>query len=177
MWRVPDSRGRTVDRLELSEGTLTFDAHGAMQITVHGESSIEKRDTDTIVVSIRTKRGDSGGQWRRVARAILKMGLCTIRREKGQEAALSAEWDPARDAVFGESYTGFLLISPLDLQKPPDLRITVTEDIPGMTTAVDFSYGGLRIIAGLGLGTASAETLAWAEDEGLHHMAITPPAT
>jgi hypothetical protein len=173
-WRVPDRKGRTVDSLELSNGTLKFDQRGAMNIVVHREGDIKVRDTSTIAVSIATKRRRSGDQWRRVARAVLKMGLCTIRREHGEDAALEPELDAARLAILGEPYTGFLLISPLDISKTPDFSITVTADLPGMTGAVDFSYGGLRLAADLGLGPASAETLRWADTQGLHHMAITP---
>jgi hypothetical protein len=177
IWRVPDRKGRTVDSLELSSGTLRFDQRGAMNIVVHSEGAVEVKDASTIVVSITTKRRHSGDQWRRVARAVLKMGMCTIRHEHGEEAALETELDAARRAILGEPYTGFLLISPLDVQKQPDFSITVTGDLPGMPGAVDFSYGGLRLVADLGLGPASVETLQWADAQGLQHMAITPRAT
>jgi len=177
IWRVPDRKGRTVDSLELSSGTLKFDKRGAMNVVVHREGAVEVKDASTIVVSIATKRRRSGDQWRRVARAVLKMGLCTIRHEHGEEAALEPELDAARHAILGEPHTGFLLISPLDVHKQPDFSITVTGELPGMSGAVDFSYGGLRLVADLGLGPASAETLQWADAQGLHHMAITPLTT
>jgi hypothetical protein len=177
VWRVPDRKGRTVDSLELSNGTLKFDQRGAMSIVVRRKGDIEVKDNSTIAVSIATKRRRSGDQWRRVARAVLKMGLCTIRREHGEEAALESELDAARLAIFGEPYTGFLLVSPLDISRSPDFYITVTADLPGMTGAVDFRYGGLRLVADLGLGPASADTLRWADAQGLRHMAITPPVT
>jgi hypothetical protein len=124
-------------------------------------------------VSIATKRRNSGDQWRRVARAILKLGLCTIRHEYGEEAALAPDLDGARSAIVGDPYTGFLLVSALDIARSPDFSVTVTADLPGMADAVDFSYGGLRLVADLGLGAASADTLQWADTEGLNHIAIT----
>jgi len=174
VWRVPDHKGRTVDSLELSEGTLTFDERGAISVVVDREGAIDVKDADTIVVSITTKRRNSGDQWRRVARAVLKLGLCTIRHEYGEEAALAPELDDARRAIVGDAYTGFLLVSSLDISKSPAFSVTVMADLPGMVDAVAFSYGGLRLGADLGLGAASVETLQWADTEGLDHIAITP---
>jgi hypothetical protein len=90
------------------------------------------------IISTRRYRGD---QMRRVARAVMKIGLNLIYLTHGADTALHANFDPARDAVNGEAYDGYLLIGRFDVHRPPDLEGSLTHDLPGERVAAAVRFG------------------------------------
>jgi hypothetical protein len=174
IFRVPDAAGNTVDSIPLSNGTLTFRPSGGVDIQVTSRRWIEERDEREVVTTIRYQRRNSGDQWRRTARTVMKLGLNLLYLDQGPESALGADLDDIRATVLGASYDGFLLIGPLDLTRRPDLTGKIRNGFAGIELAARLQYGGLDLTAPLVLGPASAGTKEWASSNDYHLMAIIP---
>ena len=179
LYRIPDADGRRIRQIPVRDGRLEFpdDGEPAVQVTVFRDAALEEKDARTIAVSMALQRRRLGDQWRRAVRAVLKLGLCLLHYGKGAEAALSSEWNPVRRAVYGEPYTGYVLLGPFDVFKPPDLRADVQFDIPGAKTIARLRFGGFEAMTDLGLGPVSEETRAWAVEQGFRVMEIAPVGT
>jgi hypothetical protein len=177
VWQVPDRRGRRVRELPIRNGTMHFDENGAIRIEVRGESNVEHLDPDTISVSLELRRQGLPDQWRRVTRALLKMGLELIYHQHGETAAFAPEWDPARAAILGEPFAGFLLVGPFDIHRPPDLKLSVLFDHPAMNAAVELHYGGLSLLTDVNLAPATHATEEWARAHEHRLIAIEPPGS
>jgi hypothetical protein len=171
--RVPDHRGRRIKEIPLRNGTLSFPDDKALEIDVFGEGYVEEGEGVVRVTTI-SMRGQSGAQWRRATRAILKMGLCLICYGYGHEAALDPEWDPLRAAIAGKPYEGYMLIGEFDIFKTPHLKASLLTDLPGMSLAAQLSYGGLDLIVDLYPQPANDEIRAWAKLDKYHVMEIAP---
>jgi hypothetical protein len=172
LFRVPDHRGRTVDSLDLSNGTITFGPDGSIESTVFGDQHTRTNDAGNLVVTLKSTRRRSGDQWRRVARAVMKLGLNLIYLTYGSEAALDEQFDPLRDAIAGEPYEGYLLIGMFDIYTPPNLEGSLSTDLPGVPLAGALRFGGLHLIAPLSLGPAAPATREWANENSYQVMTI-----
>ena len=177
LFRVLDAAGNTVDSIPLTNGTLTFGASGEIDIKVTSGRWIEDRGNREVAATVRHSRRNSGDQWRRTARAVMKLGLNLLYSEQGPESALGADLDDIRGAVLGEPYEGFLLIGPLDFKGPPDLTGKIRTGFARIGLAARLQYGGLDLTAPLVLGPASSATATWAKSNGYDLMTISPPPT
>jgi hypothetical protein len=174
LFRVPDHKGRTVDSLDLSNGAITFGSDGSIESTVVGDEHTRTNDTGDVVVTLRSTRRRSGDQWRRVARAVMKLGLNLLYLTHGSNAALDEQFDPVREAIAGEPYEGYLLIGVFDIYTPPNLEGRLSTDLPGVALAAALRFGALHLIAPLDLGPAAPATREWANDSSYQLMAIAP---
>jgi hypothetical protein len=175
IFRVPDAAGNTVDSIPLTNGTLTFSASGAIDIQVTSRRWLEQREEREVVTTIRYQRRNSGDQWRRTARAVMKFGLNLLYLEQGPDSALASDLDDIREVIRGAPYEGFLLIGPLDITRRPDLTGKIRNGFAGIDLVARLRYGGLDLTAPLVLGPPVAETRAWANSNGYHLMTINPP--
>jgi hypothetical protein len=176
IFRVRDREGRTIDRLELDNGYVDFTGtEEVLNVVVNGDH-LEERDGKTLMVTLVSKRKHSGAQWRRATRAVLKIGLGLSYLQYGPATALGRDFDPVRAAICGEPYEGYLLIGKFELLQWPHLNVSLLYDIPGMQAAVQLRYGGLDLIADLGLGPASGDVRGWAQQHGYQVMDIAPRA-
>lgn len=174
LFRVRDHKGRTVDSLDLSNGTITFGPDGSIESTVFGDERTRTNHAGNLVLTLKSTRRRSGDQWRRVARAVMKLGLNLVYLTYGAEAALDKQFDPVRDAIDGEPYEGYLLIGMFDIYTPPNLEGSLITDLPGVSLAAALRFGGLRLIAPLDLGPAAPATREWANESSYKVMAIAP---
>lgn len=62
----------------------------------------------------------------------------------------------------------------MELLRSPHLHVSLLYDIPGMQTAAQLRYGGLDLIADLGLGPANGDVRGWAEQRDYQVMSIAP---
>src|SRR5215216_4193597 len=60
LFRVPDHKGRTVDSLDLSNGTITFGPDGSIESTVLGDEHTRRNDAGDVVVTLKSTRRRSG---------------------------------------------------------------------------------------------------------------------
>jgi hypothetical protein len=171
--RVPDRRGRLVKEIPLRNGAMSFPDDKALEVTVHGDNDLTEGE-DTVRVSAVAKRRRSGDQWRRAARAVLKMGLCLVCYGYGHEVALEPEWNSLRAAIAGEPYESYLLIGEFDIFATPHLKASLLTDVPGMSLAAQLRFGGLDLIADLHLTPANEEMRSWAERDKYRVMDIAP---
>jgi hypothetical protein len=174
IFRVPDAAANTVDSIPLSNGTLTFSPSGAIDVQVTSRRWLEEAHEREVVTTIRYQRRSSGDQWRRTARAVMKLGLNLLYLEQGPQSGLAPDLDDVRDAIRGAPYRGFLLIGPLDITRRPDLTGKVRNRFAGIELAARLPYGGLDLTAPLVLGPASGETTAWASSNSYDLMTISP---
>jgi hypothetical protein len=175
--RVPDSKGRLLEELDLGNGTMKFSPEGGVNVVVYGDGDVQEVNPETIKVRVISRRRKSGDQWRRATRAVLKLGLNLAYLKLGADVALRDDWNPAREIIFGLPYEGYLLIAPFDIFKTPDLHGSLLFDVPGATALSQLRYGGLELLADLRPGPASPETRAWAEGRGMQVMDIAPRAS
>jgi len=174
LFRVPDRKGKTLDVLELRNGRIDFtDPEQLLKVEVSGDY-LDERDGKSLLVTLIAKRKQSGPQWRRATRAVLKIGLGLTYLYHGAPIALGNGYDPVRTAICGEPYEGYLLIGEFDLTEWPHLNASLLHDIPGVTVGAQLRYGGLNLIADLGLGPASAAVRKWAEENAYRIMTIDP---
>lgn len=174
LFRVPDRKGKTLDVLELRNGRIDFtDPEQLLKVEVSGDY-LDERDGKSLLVTLIAKRKQSGPQWRRATRAVLKIGLGLTYLHHGAPTALGNGYDPVRAAICGEPYEGYLLIGEFDLTEWPHLNASLLHDIPGVTVGVQLRYGGLNLIADLGLGPAGAAVRKWAEENAYRIMTIDP---
>jgi hypothetical protein len=172
-FRIPDRNGRTTDTIPLANGTLSFGPDGAIRIEqiTSKPPQVERGD---LTLLLQTTRRRSGDQWRRVARAVMKLGLNLLYSEQGAATALDPRFDGARRAILGEAYEGFLLIGAFDIFRRPDLVGSVrTDGPPGVPEAAELRFGGLHLIAPLLLGAPHLQTQKWAEQEEFALMRIS----
>jgi hypothetical protein len=134
---------------------------------------VVRRDDNSIVVTAGTNRSRFGDQLRRATRSILKLGL-NLAYLESPAFALSDRWNPARDAIRGKPYVGYLLVGPFEIYKPPDLEAQLLFDVPGATAVARLQFGGLELLADLAPGAASQETRSWARARELEVMDIAP---
>ncbi len=176
VFRVPDRQGKTLDHLELSNGRVDFTGtEEVLKVEVNGDY-LKEREGKSLLVTLISKRKNSGPQWRRATRAVLKIGLGLTYLQRGAAAVLSSQYDPMRAAICGEPYEGYLLTGKFELLRIPNLQVSVLYDIPGIEAAAQLRYGGLDLIADLGLGAPNAEVREWAGDNDYRIMSIAPRA-
>ena len=87
--RVPDSKGRLLEELDLGNGKMKFSPEGGVHVVVHGDGDVREIDPETIKVKIISRRRKSGDQWRRATRAVLKLGLNLAYLKLGADVAFS----------------------------------------------------------------------------------------
>lgn len=177
IFRIPDRRGRTIDELPLGNGRVLFSEDGSLKIEIIGLGHIREKPKNSVLVNLIAKRRNSGEQWRRATRSILKMGLGLVYRSAGAPTALSATYDDLRAAIFGDAYEGYLLIGEFELLRWPSLSASLIGDLPGIGQAARLQYGGLDLIADLSLGPASDVVRGWARDNGYEVMDISSKRT
>jgi hypothetical protein len=129
-------------------------------------------ESENLLVTIIGKRNESGAQWRRAARAVLKTGLNLHYLKHGPVAALDASNDPLRGAILGSPYQGYLLIGEFDPLQWPNLSLSLLFDVPGIEIAVRFQYGGLDLLADLTLGPPTDVAREWAIKNNYRLMEI-----
>jgi hypothetical protein len=171
---VADRNGKRITELAIGNGTLRFSAESGIELLVHDDEHLTWKDAQTLSVELVSTRRKSGDQWRRATRAILKLGLALAYLAKGSGYALSSVWNPARDAIYGAPYSGYLLVGPFDVFKSPDLVAQLLFDVPGAAVVARLQFGGLELLADLMLGSASEATRAWASDNGFQVVDIEP---
>lgn len=177
IFRIPDRKGKKVENLPLSNGRIVFTEKELIKIEVVGTGHIRDKSEDSLLVNVIAKRRNSGDQWRRATRSILKTGLCLLYQSAGPTVALGAAYDRLRGAIFGEAYEGYLLIGKFDPLQWPNLSAGLTGGRPGIGQAARLQYGGLDLIADLNLGPASGVVRGWAQDNGYQVMDISPRRT
>jgi hypothetical protein len=174
VFRIPDREGKTLDHLELSNGRIDFtDPEHVLKVEVSGEY-LDERDGRSLLITLISKRKNSGPQWRRATRAILKIGLGLTYLHHGAPTALGRDYDPVREAICGEPYEGYLLSGGFELLQTPHLRVSLLHDIPGVTVGAQLRYGGLDLIVDLGLGPTNSAVRRWADENGYRIMPIAP---
>jgi hypothetical protein len=172
--RVPDHRGRRIKEIPLRNGVISFPENMPLKVDVFGEGHDEEGEGSVRVKTI-SKRKQSGDQLRRVARAVMKMGLGLICFGSGHEVALDPDWDPLRAAIGGYPYEGYLLIGEFDILKTPHLTASLSNDLPGMSLAARLAFGGLDLIADLHPQPFNDEVRVWAKEGNYQVMEIAPP--
>jgi hypothetical protein len=177
IFRIPDRKGKRIDGLSLSNGRVLFTGSAPMEIEIIGSGHIREKSQNTLAVNLIAKRRNSGDQWRRATRSILKMGLGLVYKSGGRELALDGSWDDLRNAIFGYPYEGYLLIGDFDPLRWPSLTASLIQDLPGIGHAARLQYGGLDLIADLDLGPASSAARQWAKNNGFRVMDISPKST
>jgi hypothetical protein len=177
IFRIPDRRGRRINELPLSNGRVLFDGDVPLQIEIFGSGHIQEKTKQSLRVNLIAKRRNSGDQWRRATRSILKMGLGLVYRSGGAATALGAAYDGLRSAIFGDPYEGYLLIGDFDPMQWPSLSASLLGNVPGISQAARLQYGGLDLIADLNLGPANPAVREWAQETGYRLMEIQPKRT
>lgn len=171
--RVPDQRGRRMKSLPLKNGTISFPDNLPMKVEIYGDGHIFEGD-ESIKVTVMANRQRSGDQFRRAARALMKMGLCLVCHDQGHEAALSPNWNRLRQILGGAPYDGYVLMGKFDIYKAPHVTARLRTDVPGMTAAAQLEYGGLDLMVDLEPGPANGEIREWAGLNGYRITDITP---
>jgi hypothetical protein len=177
IFRIPDRRGKRIDELPLSNGRVLFNGSTPLEIEIFGSGHIREKSQDTLAVDLIAKRRNSGDQWRRATRSILKMGLGLVYKSGGPRLALDVTHDDLRKAIFGYPYEGYLLIGDFDPMRWPSLTASLIRDLPGIGHAARLQYGGLDLIADLSLGPAPCAAREWAKANGFRVMDISPKST
>ena len=97
LFRIPDAEGHTVDSIPLTNGTLAFGPDGSIHVELTSKRWLDERETEReVITTLRYNRRRSGDQWRRVARAIMKLGLNLVYHEEGPASALASDLDSVR---------------------------------------------------------------------------------
>jgi hypothetical protein len=172
-YRVPDRRGRRIKSIPLRNGTISFPDDGPMKVEVHGDEHFVEGDESVTVTAI-AKRQRSGDQFRRAARALMKMGLCLVCYGHGHQAALESSWNRLRRIIGGAPYEGYVLMGSFDIHKPPHMTANLITDLPGVTAAAQLQFGGLDLIVDLEPGPVNEDIRSWAECNGYRITDITP---
>lgn len=171
--RVPDRRGRLMGSIPLKNGKISFPDDFPMKIEVHGDGHSVEGD-ESVTVTVIANRQRSGDQFRRAARALLKMGLCLVCYGQGHQAALAPGWNRLRRIIGGAPYEGYVLMGQFDIFKPPHMRANLMTDVPGIEAAAQLQFGGLDLIVDLEPGPVNDDVRAWAERNGYRITDIAP---
>jgi hypothetical protein len=172
IFEVPDRNGRTLDELPLSNGRVLFGREKLLHIEINGSGHTREPAEGMLQVDLIANRRNSGDQWRRATRSILKTGLGLVYLANGAAAALDPAHDDLRRAILGDPYEGYLLIGKFDLPRWPDLAVSLLHDLPGVDLGVRLRYGGFDVIADLTLGPANDAVRTWARDNHYQVMDI-----
>jgi hypothetical protein len=189
---VPAGRSGRIRELAHRDGTIEFTEEGPRinflvvaakddpsekELAQASGAVIQELDGGEIKFTLAFDRRHYAEQVRRAARSILKSAIYIDYADRGAHSALHASWDSVRDAVLQGPRDGYALVSAPTLpERWPDLRLSITSDVPGTRQAVRFSYGTVEIITDLEMKPISSETAGWAREHQYRTFHLNPAA-